>query len=79
MHLYAEMINKVKEVNRQAALIMVRKLPLINQRMNTLYGRYDSDHITLTPSASMLTEAFTWHNTPQGYDYWKSISDKINH
>ena len=66
MNAYLELINKVKKINRQAALIMARKLPL---RQNRNYRLYLS-----SPEGSRdLRGAFIFSKTPQGHDYWYNI------
>jgi hypothetical protein len=61
---YAELIQKVKKVNRQAALILARRMPLDAQR-NPLINIVNSEYIT---------GAFLWQETPQNKEYWSNIN-----
>ena len=73
MNNYAKTIEKVKKVNRQAALIMARKLPLLKQR-----GRMEgSVGPSLKQPAPELESAFYWDSTPQGHEYWAKIATEI--
>lgn len=62
-------VNIVRKVNRQAGLIIKRKLSLMAKR-----GQL-GPHKTLYNGE--LNESFTWFETPQGHDYWWDIDLKI--
>ena len=68
MNAYAKLINEVKKVNRQAALYMKRRLPLLNMR-----GRLESG----LGVESRLTSCFIFDETKQGVDYWFNIVDQL--
>lgn len=64
MNGYGRLIQRVKKVNRQAALIMARELPLLNRRGLLQNGL--GNHST-------LLESFVWEETKQGHKYWVKI------
>lgn len=62
---YGETIKVVKKINRQAALIMARKLPLLKQR-----GLMEeSEGPGLHQDTIGLLHAFRFKATPQGVSY----------
>lgn len=71
MHPYQQVINSVKPVNRQAALFLARRLPLLVMR--------DPKGISTTQLKKYptLISAFRWARTPQGVDYWADINERI--
>ena len=73
MHCYSQIIKEVKKINRQAALGMARKLPLLKMRgyMEDSFGpnRYQQK--------PLLASSFYWRATPQGHDYWSAINKQI--
>ena len=68
-----ELINEVKKVNRQAALYMKRRLPLLVARKqfpSVIPERYFQRPPRL---ANTLTGAFEFSATKQGMDYWWNV------
>lgn len=61
-----ELINEVKKINRQAAIFLKRQIPLIMQRQNKCIYLDDK-----------LANCFIWSDTPQGFNYWNNIIDKL--
>lgn len=70
MHPYQQVINDVKTINRQAALILARRMPLLLIRKQV-----DSAEYFNRPH---LKQAFFWASTPQGHDYWMNIARRLN-
>ena len=62
-----DLINEVKKVNRQAALIMQRQIPLELRRGKI--GR-----ITISDN---LTFCFVFSDTRQGFKYWDNIAEQL--
>ena len=72
MHPYTQVINKVKQVNRQAALILAKQMPLLIKR-GTVFS-----YIKLNITIPELSACFQFISTKQGSDYWWEICDKIS-
>lgn len=70
---YGETIKQVKKVNRQAALIMARKLPLLKQR--GLMEEFEGPG--LHQKTVGLLNAFRFKATPQGVSYWWDICNEL--
>ena len=71
-----ELIQQVKKINRQAALFMVKKVPLLVQRGKLHSTREDAEDFTINPSEH-LPSSFVFRNTPQGFSYWNEISNEL--
>ena len=72
-----ELIQQVKKINRQAALFMVKKVPLLVQR-GKLHSTWDDEQDLLRlPLNDSLPDTFKFRNTPQGFPYWNEISDQL--
>ena len=71
---YRTVIEKVKTVNRQAALIMAKQLKLQNQRERTTNTRF---FLSLNLNIPDLFGAFVWEKTRQGHEYWYKISREL--
>ena len=72
-----ELIQQVKKINRQAALFMVKKVPLLVQRgklHSTWEDEQDLRRLTLNES---LPDTFKFRQTPQGFRYWEKLSDQL--
>ena len=72
-----ELINKVKKVNRQAALYMKRRLPLLVSRKqfpSVIPERYFKRD---EPLSNTLVGAFPFSRTKQGVDYWFNIVEQL--
>ena len=72
-----ELIQQVKKINRQAALFMVKKVPLLVQR-GKLHSTWDDEKDLLRlPLNDSLPAIFYFAQTPQGFPYWDKISDQL--
>lgn len=72
-----ELIQQVKKINRQAALFMVKKVPLLVQR-GKLHSAWDDEkHLCRLPSEDSLPVTFVFAETPQGFSYWNEISNEL--
>ena len=72
-----ELIQQVKKTNRQAALFMVKKVPLLVQRGKLLSARYGEEHLRRLVSRDCLPRTFYFDQTPQRHEYWDKISDQL--
>lgn len=73
-----ELIQQVKKINRQAALFMVKKVPLLVQRGKLLHSTWDDEKDLLRlPLNDSLPAIFGFAQTPQGFPYWDKISDQL--
>lgn len=59
---YKELTDKVAKIDKGAARYMREQAPALKDFV------YDGE----------LINCFTWNYTPQGYDYWGNIYDKLN-
>ena len=72
-----ELIQQVKKINRQAALFMVKKVPLLVQQ-GELHAIWDGEHDLLRlPLNDRLPDTFSFAQTPQGFTYWDKLSDQL--
>lgn len=72
-----ELIQQVKKINRQAALFMVKKVPLLVQR-GKLHPTWDDEKDLLRlPLNDRLPDTFSFAQTPQGFAYWDKLSDQL--
>ena len=72
-----ELIQQVKKINRQAALFMVKKVPLLVQR-GKLHSTWDDERETLRLfNEDRLPSTFFFEETPQGFLYWDKLSDQL--
>ena len=72
-----ELINEVKKVNRQAALYMKRRLPLLVARKqfpSVIPERYFKRD---KPLSNSLMNSFSFGRTRQGVDYWFNIVEQL--
>ena len=72
-----ELIQQVKKINRQAALFMVKKVPLLVQRGKLHSAFADENHLRRLPEYYRLPDTFTFRCTPQGFCYWDKISNQL--
>lgn len=66
---YLKLCSKVHKINPEAARFMVEEAPSPSNRWN------------FSPS-NTLSGSFHWGATPQGHEYWKSLSreyDRLYH
>ena len=67
---YGRLIQRVRKVNRKAALFLVKQFPVLRGRGVNIY--------LVSPEWSMqLGGAFQWNKTPQGFDYWAAVSRQL--
>ena len=72
-----ELIQQVKKINRQAALFMVKKVPLLVQR-GKLHSTWDDEKDLLRlPLNDSLPAIFDFAETPQGFSYWNEIANEL--
>jgi len=72
-----ELIQQVKKINRQAALFMVKKVPLLVQR-GKLHSTWDDEKdLRRLPLRDSLPSTFDFAETPQDFPYWDKISDQL--
>ena len=72
-----ELINEVKKVNRQAALYMKRRLPLLVTRKQ--YPSSNPERYFERPPqlCNSLIGAFKFSATKQGIDYWWNVVEQL--
>jgi len=78
MNAYGRLIQRVKKVDRIAALRLARELPLMAARGQLKRGHYGNG---LTSSEEgriedTIIDTFVWDLTPEGHDYWYDINKK---
>lgn len=72
-----ELIQQAKKVNRQAALFMVKKVPLLVQR-GKLHSAWEYERGALRlPNEDRLPSTFFFEETPQGFPYWDKLSNQL--
>ena len=72
-----DLIQQVKKINRQAALFMVKKVPLLVQR-GKLHSTWEFErNIIRLFNEDRLSSTFVFAETPQGHGYWYDISKKL--
>ena len=72
-----ELIQQVKKINRQAALFMVKKVPLLVQR-GKLHSAWEFERETLRLfNEDRLPSTFNFAESPQGHEYWSYISYQL--
>lgn len=72
-----ELIQQVKKINRQAALFMVKKVPLLVQR-GKLHSAWEFERGDLRLfNEDRLPSTFFFEETPQGHDYWSILSHQL--
>ena len=72
-----DLIQQVKKINRQAALFMVKKVPLLVQR-GKLHSTWDDEQgLRVLFERSSLPVTFDFAETPQGFLYWDKLSDQL--
>ena len=71
-----ELIQQVKKINRQAALFLVKKVPLLVQR-GKLHSTLQAARSFVKYPSNDLPCAFVFEKTPQGHEYWYDISKKL--
>ena len=72
-----ELINEVKKINRQAALFMKRRIPLLIARGITQSDIYEEVELKRLVSRDKLIDTFCWNTTPQGFNFWCNISKQL--
>ena len=72
-----ELIQQVKKINRQAALFMVKKVPLLVQRGKLHSSFYTEKPFRRLVSRDCLPMTFDFAQTPQRFHYWGKISDQL--
>ena len=72
-----ELIQQVKKINRQAALFMVKKVPLLVQR-GKLHSAWGNERLLRRlPNEDRLPSTFNFAESPQGHEYWSYISYQL--
>ena len=69
---YGKLIQRVRKVNRKAALMLARKVPLQVQR-----GQIANFASGPEGCEDKVRNIFLWGATPQGFDYWEEISRQL--
>jgi hypothetical protein len=64
---YRELVQKVKKVNRQAALVLAKQIPLQAKRNKKL----------ALQDVERLLSAFVWRETKQGGGYWLALQEEV--
>lgn len=72
-----ELIQQVKKINRQAALFMVKKVPLLVQRGKIHLTWDDENDLRRLLQNHCLPGTFAFSKTPQGFRYWAKISNEL--
>lgn len=72
-----ELIQQVKKINRQAALFMVKKVPLLVQRGKLHSTWSDEKHLRRLSNQKSLPETFDFSETSHGFRYWDNISNQL--
>ena len=72
-----DLIQQVKKINRQAALFMVKKVPLLVQR-GKLHSTWEGErHLRRLPNEDRLPSTFNFDETNQGHYYWSILSHQL--
>lgn len=67
---YGKLIQRVRKVNRKAAIFMARQLPLLKRKGINIY--------LVSPEwSTKLGGAFQWNKTPQGFEYWELVAKQL--
>ena len=72
-----ELINEVKKINRQAALFMKRRIPLLVARGIVQHIISDERHLKRLVLRDKLFDTFSFSTTPQGFNYWHDIIEEL--
>jgi len=72
-----ELINEVKKVNRQAALFMKRRIPLLVARGIVAHNDEREEHLKRLIPKDRLPDTFAFYTTPQGFLYWSNITKAL--
>lgn len=72
-----ELINEVKKINRQAALFMKRRIPLLVARGIVTHSFPEERHLKKLILKNNLFDTFSFISTPQGFNYWNNISKSL--
>jgi len=75
MNAYGRLIQRVKKVDRIAALRLARVLPLLAVQGKLKDGHSSNGFCPL--GYSDLRGAFMWRLTSQGRTYWRNIHEKL--
>lgn len=72
-----ELINEVKKINRQAALFMKRRIPLLVARGIVQSDIYEEVYLKRLLLRNKFIHTFNWETTPQGFSFWSNIYKQL--
>ena len=57
--------------------VLIARVAIANKKAAAYLKRGNVNPDMLSIDTKYLSKAFTWANTPQGYDYWAAINNRL--